>query len=74
MALQLASADIVNSFTGCTGAGCLARERCLLNGAARAGQRCMAASVLLTIGPQQELIDKIGDSRARNARRYVCVC
>ncbi|KAJ3045387.1 hypothetical protein HDV00_010257 [Rhizophlyctis rosea] len=37
--LEMASSDIVNSFTGCS------------------GQRCMAASVLLTIGPQPELTD-----------------
>ncbi|KAJ1334294.1 methylmalonate-semialdehyde dehydrogenase (acylating) [Batrachochytrium salamandrivorans] len=37
--LEMASNDIVASFTGC------------------AGQRCMAASVLLTIGPQPDLLE-----------------
>lgn len=39
--LEMASADIAASFTGC------------------AGQRCMAASVLLTLGQQQDLVDMI---------------
>lgn len=39
--LEMASSDVVASFTGCS------------------GQRCMAASVLLTIGQQQELLDLI---------------
>jgi acyl-CoA reductase-like NAD-dependent aldehyde dehydrogenase len=39
--IEMASTDIVNSFTGC------------------AGQRCMAASTLLLIGEQPELLSKI---------------
>lgn len=38
---EMASRDIVASFSGC------------------AGQRCMAASVLLTVGHQQDLLDKL---------------
>ncbi|KAJ3057243.1 hypothetical protein HK097_010603 [Rhizophlyctis rosea] len=39
--IEMAAADIVNSFSGCS------------------GQRCMAASVLLTIGSQHDLLDLI---------------
>ncbi|KAJ3213579.1 hypothetical protein HDU67_002706 [Dinochytrium kinnereticum] len=41
--IEMASQDIVNSFTGCS------------------GQRCMAASVLLTIGQQPQLLSRIVD-------------
>ncbi|KAJ1562045.1 hypothetical protein HK405_000407, partial [Cladochytrium tenue] len=44
--VEMASTDIVNSFTGC------------------AGQRCMAASVLLLIGPQPALLKRIVEKAA----------
>ncbi|KAJ3278332.1 hypothetical protein HK104_002430 [Borealophlyctis nickersoniae] len=47
--IEMASSDIVNSFTGCC------------------GQRCMAASVLLTIGPQPVLMETV----IRKARELV---
>ncbi|KAJ3191402.1 hypothetical protein HK101_007814 [Irineochytrium annulatum] len=44
--IEMASQDVVNSFTGCS------------------GQRCMAASVLLTVGKQEALVKRIVEKAA----------
>eukprot|EP00445_Apocalathium_hangoei_P003574 CAMPEP_0203845160 /NCGR_PEP_ID=MMETSP0359-20131031/3649_1 /ASSEMBLY_ACC=CAM_ASM_000338 /TAXON_ID=268821 /ORGANISM="Scrippsiella Hangoei, Strain SHTV-5" /LENGTH=499 /DNA_ID=CAMNT_0050760253 /DNA_START=81 /DNA_END=1580 /DNA_ORIENTATION=- len=48
--IEMASSDIVVSFSGC------------------AGQRCMAAAILLTVGEQTKLVEKVCE-KARNLKK-----